>query len=121
MRATIIAAVLLTCSPAAAQLSSDAFTWGAEVHSSGRSTVISARKTGDRWTVEMLCERKNGRKTEPRRWRGQARWMQPGFMHGFFGGDVKASVIPNSDGSLGVMASPAICAKGLGMLTSGGG
>lgn len=120
MRATIIAAVLLTCSPAAAQLSSDAFTWGAEVHADGRSTVISARRAGPHWTVAMMCERKTGRRTETRRWKGQARWMAPGYMHAYFGGDTKASVIPTDDG-VSVMASPAICAQGPGMLTSGGG
>lgn len=116
---TIITAVLLA-SPAAAQLSGEAHTWGAEVHSSDRTTVIAARKAGPHWSVEMMCERKVGRKVETRRWRGQARWMPPGYMHAFMDGGVKVSVIPNEDG-VSVMASPAICATGPGMLTSGGG
>lgn len=120
MRAKIIAAVLLTSSPAAAQLTPQAYTWGAEISVDGRTTVISARKAGPHWTVDMMCERKAGRKSETRRWRGQARWMKPGFMHVYFGGDTKASVIPTDDG-VSVLASPAICATGPGLLTSGGG
>lgn len=121
MRSTILLAAVLLASPATAQLSPDAYTWGAEVTVDGKTTVFSARKTGPHWNVEMMCERRVGRKVETRRWKGQARWMQPGYIHSYFGGDVKASVIPPEDGSLSVMASPAICATGPGMLTSGGG
>ena len=55
MRPAIIAAVLLAASPAAAQLSQDAYTWGAEVHNGSRSTVISARKAATGWAVTMEC------------------------------------------------------------------
>lgn len=119
--ALIAAATLLTCSPAMAQLSQDAYTWAAEVTVDGRTMVISARKDGAHWTVEMLCERRVGRRVETKRWKGQARWMQPGYMHALMGGEVKVSVIPREDGSLSVMASPGICATGTGYLTSGGG
>lgn len=69
----------------------------------------------------MMCERRVGRRTETRRWKGQARWLAPGYMHALMDGDMKVSVIPREDGSLSVMASPAVCASGPGMLTSGGG
>jgi hypothetical protein len=118
--ALIAATVLFAASPAMAQLTPEAFTWGAEVTVDGRTTVISAWKAGPHWTVEMMCERRVGKKTETRRWRGQARWMQPGYMHALMGDDTKVSVIPTGDG-VSIMASPAICATGPGMLTSGGG
>ncbi len=117
---SMMTAAVLLASPASAQLSGEAFTWGAEVHADGKTTVISARKQNAGWTVEMMCERKVGRKAETGRWKGQARWLAPGYMHGYFGGDTKVSVIPSEDG-VSVMASPAICATGPGMLTSGGG
>lgn len=120
MRSTIVAAVLLACSPASAQLTPEAFTWGAESHAGTSTTVIVARKAGAHWKVEMMCERWVGRKAETRRWRGQARWMPPGYMHALMDGGVKVSVIPTDDG-VSVMASPAICASGPGMLTSGEG
>lgn len=121
---TVLALIGAT-TPSAAQLSAEAFTWGAEAHSAQpgieRTTVIAARKAGPYWSVEMLCEERRGRKVTTRRWQGQARWMSPGFMHAYFGGDLKASVVPKEDGSVGVMASAPICAQGPGYLTSGGG
>lgn len=125
MKAILTVLAVLATGPAASQLSGEAHTWGAEVHATEggveRTTLIAARKVQSGWSIEMMCEERRGRKVTTRRWKGQARWMAPGFMHAYFGGDLKASVVPKEDGSVGVMASAPICAQGPGYLTSGGG
>lgn len=121
MRATIIAAVLLTCSPAAAQLSGEAYTWGAEVHDGNRSTVISARKQGAGWTVVMECSAPGkGGRDRVLRYRGKARW-EGGMMLGTLDRGMKVTVVPRDDGGVGVATSGEDCAQGPGWLTSGGG
>lgn len=119
-RATIITAVLLAASPAAAQLSPEAFTWGAEVHDGARSTVISARKQGAGWTVTMECAAAGrGDRERVLRYRGQARW-ESGMMLATMDRGMRVTVVPREDG-VGVVTSGQDCAQGAGMLTSGGG
>lgn len=119
--AIIAAAILLAAWPASAQLSGEAFTWGAEVHEGNRSTVISARKTGAGWTVFMECSvpGKGGRE-RVLRYRGSARW-ENGVMLGMLDRRMRITVAPREDGSLGVVTSGVDCAQGPGLLTSGGG
>ena len=121
MRATIIAAVILAASPAKAQLSGDAFTWGAEVHSSGRTTVISARKAGSGWIVVMECSgTQRGGRERVLRYRGKARW-EGGMMLATMDRSMRVTVVPRDDGGVGVVTSGQDCAQGAGWLTSGGG
>lgn len=116
----ITAAVLLACSPAAAQLSGEAYTWGAEVHDSGRSTVISARKQGSGWAVTMECSVPGrGGRERVMRYRGSARW-ENGMMLATMDRSMRVTVVPREDG-VGVVTSGQDCAQGAGMLTSGGG
>lgn len=120
MRSTIIAAVLLAASPAMAQLSADAFTWGAEVHADGRSTVISARKAGNGWKVTMECSLPGrGGREKILRYRGRARW-ENGMMLVSMDRGMRVTVVPRDDG-VGVVTSGQDCAQGAGWLTSGGG
>lgn len=115
-----IASVLLTCSPASAQLSAEAFTWGAEVHDAGRSTVISARKAGAGWSVTMECSVPGrGGRERILRYRGSARW-EVGMMLGTLDRGMRVTVVPREDG-VGVVTSGSDCAQGPGWLTSGGG
>lgn len=121
MRSAIIAAVLLTCSPAMAQLSQDAFTWGAEVHSDNRTTVISARKEGAGWSVVMECSvPQRGGREKVLRYRGSARW-EGGMMLAVLDRGMRVTVVPRDDGGVGVVTSGQDCAQGAGWLTSGGG
>ena len=121
MRPAIIAAVLLAASPAAAQLSQDAYTWGAEVHNGSRSTVISARKAATGWAVTMECSLPGrGGREKILRYRGSARW-EGGMMLATMDRSMRVSVVPRDDGGVGVVTSGQDCAQGAGMLTSGGG
>ena len=117
----IIAATVLLATPASAQLSAEAFTWGAEVHEGNRSTVISARKAGAGWTVTMECSAPDrGGRQKVLRYRGSARW-ENGVMLGTLDRGMRITVAPREDGSLGVVTSGVDCAQGPGLLTSGGG
>lgn len=120
MRSTIIAAVLLAAPPAMAQLSGEAFTWGAEVHADNRTTVISARKAGAGWTVVMECSAPGrGGREKVLRYRGSARW-EGGMMLVSLDRSMRVTVVPREDG-VGVVTSGVDCAQGAGWLTSGGG
>lgn len=121
MRLAILAASVLVATPASAQLTPEAFTWGAEVHEGNRSTVISARKAGAGWTVFMECSApgKGGRE-RVLKYRGSARW-ENGLMLGTLDRGMRMTVAPREDGSLGVVTSGVDCAQGPGLLTSGGG
>lgn len=112
------AASVLLASPAAAQLSQEAYTWGAEVTLGSQSTVIAARKKSDGWSVIMECSTR-GRVTK--RYTGYGGWMAPGLVLAVMDGGIKLTVVPHDDGSLGVLARGSGCAEGNGMLTSGGG
>lgn len=66
---------VLLATPADAQLSGEAFTWGAEVHDGARSTVISARRQGSGWTVKMECSAPGrGGREKVLMYCGTARW-----------------------------------------------
>lgn len=121
MRLAILAAAVLLATPAAAQLSADAFTWGAEVHADGRSTVISARKAGAGWTVQMECTAPGrGSREKVLRYRGRAEWSG-GMMLGTLDRQMKIVVVPREDGGVGVVTRGYDCAQRPGLLTSGGG
>ena len=120
MRATIIAGVLLVCSPATAQLSPDAYTWGAEISAGGRTTVISARKAGTGWSVVMECSvPQRGGRERILRYRGTAKWKS-GMMLVSMDRSMRVTVVPRDDGGVGVVTSGSACAQGAGWLTSGG-
>lgn len=111
---------VLTCSPADAQLSGDAYTWGAEVLDGSRSTVISARKTDTGWAVVMECSTPDkGGRERVLRYRGRAEWSA-GMMLGTLDRGMRIVVVPREDG-VGVVTSGTDCAQGPGFLTSGGG
>lgn len=117
----LIASVLLAATPAMAQLSGEAYTWGAEVHSSGRTTVISARKAGTGWTVVMECSvPQRGGRERVQRYRGKARW-EGGMMLVSLDRGMSVTVVPRDNGGIGVVTSGWDCAQGAGWLTSGGG
>lgn len=114
----------LAASPASAQLSGDAFTWGADVYAKDgvteRITVIDARKRGDGWIVSMRClVRSPGAPERVLRYRGTARW-EGGMMLGTLDKGMRITVVPREDG-VGVVTSGSDCAQGAGLLTSGGG
>ncbi|MEN5081959.1 hypothetical protein ABE438_05700 [Bosea sp. TWI1241] len=117
--AVAVAATGLVALPARAQLSGDAYSWGAEVSQGNRSTVIAARQAGKGWTVEMECVVGRGRKAHTLRYRGTARW-EGGMMLGTLDRGMKITVVPREDG-VGVVTSGNDCAQGAGFLTSGGG
>ena len=121
MRPAIIVAVLLAASPAIAQLSGEAYTWGAEVHVGAKATVISARKAGAGWTVVMECSApgKGGRE-KILRYRGTAEW-KAGMMLVSMDRGMRVTVGPRDDGGVGVVTSGQDCAQGAGWLTSGEG
>ena len=119
MKLSILAtASVLLATPAAAQLSQEAYTWGAEVTQGQQSTVIAARKKGNGWSIVMECSNR-GRVTKTLR--GYGGWMRPGLVLAVLDGGIKLTVVPHEDGSLGVLAHGSGCAEGNGMLTSGGG
>lgn len=116
-----LAFALLGASPAMAQLSGDAFTWGAEVHSEGKATVISARKAGAGWSVVMECSVPgSGGRERMLRYRGRAEWNGSMMLVTLDRG-MKVTVVPRDDGGVGVVTSGNDCAQGAGLLTSGGG
>jgi len=120
MRATIIVAVLLAASPAIAQLSGEAYTWGAEVHVGAKATVISARKAGAGWSVVMECSApQRGGREKVLRYRGTAEW-KAGMMLATMDRSMRVTVVPR-EGGVGVVTSGEDCAQGAGWLTSGGG
>lgn len=119
MRPLVILAIsALLATPAAAQLTPDAFTWGAEVTQGSRSTVIAARRQGVGWAIVMECSNR-GRVTK--RLKGFGGWMAPGLVLAVMNGGIKLTVVPHDNGSLGVLAHGSGCAEGNGLLTSGGG
>lgn len=124
VRTILTALTMVLATPAAAQLTGEAFTWGAEVHTKEagveRLTVIEARQVPSGWSVEMLCEQRRGRKVERKRWKGGAVWSAP-MMLATFGEGMRVTVVAREDGGIGVVTSGTFCAQGPGNLTSGGG
>ena len=86
----------------------------------GRSTVISARKSGNGWSVVMECSVPGrGGRERVLRYRGTATW-EGSMMLGTLDRGMRITVVPTEDG-VGVVTSGNDCAQGAGLLTSGGG
>lgn len=124
IRLSASAGVFVFACPALAQLSANAYTWSAEVHSKQggieRTTVIDARQKGEIWTFKMECAvvDKAFKQRHVQRFTGTAKW-EAGMMLGTANDGMKFTVANRNDGDLAVVTSGDFCAHGKGYLGSG--